>query len=429
MYQLVREDNQEAGKTWVWTYDLGGNIKSRVEYSYTTGAVSVENALDTVVYAYGDANWPDKLTGYDGQAITRDAIGNPMSDGEWTYSWEGGRRLSGMSKAGTSLSYAYDASGIRTSKTVNGVKTRYTLMGSLVAYEQTGSEVIYYYYDAVGRPMSMRIGSAQYHYVYNLQGDVIGLVDNTGAVVVEYTYDAWGKPLSVTGSLAGTVGKKNPYRYRGYRYDEETGFYYLQSRYYDPEMGRFINADRFFDTEVGTHRQNMFAYCDSNPVNYKDDTGTAQTGAVPTGIPWIDTIQVAVMIVMGVYNYYANQRAQQVIRNATAAYSPSIVQEKPIVQGRTRTKKNTHIHHIVAKKARLAQPARNVLVSVGIDYKKDPRNLVILPAKYHQRMHTKEYYEYVNARIRPYKGQSAEVERVLLELQGELLSKAMASGW
>nr|WP_162990890.1 DNRLRE domain-containing protein [Maliibacterium massiliense] len=278
LYQLVREDNQAAGKTWVWTYDLGGNIKSRVEYSYTTGAVSVENALDTVVYAYGDANWPDKLTGYDGQAITRDAIGNPMSDGEWTYSWEGGRRLSGMSKAGTSLSYAYDASGIRTSKTVNGVKTRYTLMGSLVAYEQTGSEVIYYYYDAVGRPMSMRIGSAQYHYVYNLQGDVIGLVDNTGAVVVEYTYDAWGKPLSVTGSLAGTVGKKNPYRYRGYRYDEETGFYYLQSRYYDPEMGRFINEDKFagFVGSIGDH--NVFAYCWNNPVMYTDLTGHYPTG-------------------------------------------------------------------------------------------------------------------------------------------------------
>nr|WP_243108464.1 RHS repeat-associated core domain-containing protein [Maliibacterium massiliense] len=153
------------------------------------------------------------------------------------------------------------------------MKTRYTLMGSLVAYEQTGSEAIYYYYDAVGRPMSMRIGSAQYHYVYNLQGDVIGLVDNAGAVVVEYTYDAWGKPLSVTGSAAGTVGKKNPYRYRGYRYDEETGFYYLQSRYYDPEMGRFINVDNIAGLVGRLSDHNVFAYCANNPVMYADPTG------------------------------------------------------------------------------------------------------------------------------------------------------------
>jgi RHS repeat-associated protein len=76
-----------------------------------------------------------------------------------------------------------------------------------------------------------------------LQGDVTKIVDTSGNTVVTYTYDSWGKVLSVTGTLATTVGKKNPIRYRGYYYDTESNLYYLNSRYYDPETGRFISAD------------------------------------------------------------------------------------------------------------------------------------------------------------------------------------------
>ena len=71
----------------------------------------------------------------------------------------------------------------------------------------------------------------------------MGLLDNTGAKVVEYAYNAWGKPLYTSGSMASTLGVLNPFRYRGYIYDEETGYYYLRSRYYYPNWGRFINAE------------------------------------------------------------------------------------------------------------------------------------------------------------------------------------------
>ena len=63
-----------------------------------------------------------------------------------------------------------------------------------------------------------------------MQGDVVGLLDNSGALVVEYKYDAWGKPIATTGSMAATLGTRNPFRYRGYIYDEETELYYLRSR-------------------------------------------------------------------------------------------------------------------------------------------------------------------------------------------------------
>jgi len=94
--------------------------------------------------------------------------------------------------------------------------------------------------------------------------------------VVEYTYDAWGAPLSTTGSLAATLGAANPFRYRSYYWDSETGLYYLMSRYYNPEWGRFVNADEpsllLFanDYLVGT---NLFAYCANNPVMFCDPSG------------------------------------------------------------------------------------------------------------------------------------------------------------
>jgi len=91
-----------------------------------------------------------------------------------------------------------------------------------------------------------------------------------------------GKLISTTGSLASTIGVKNPYRYRGYRYDTETGLYYLQSRFYNPDWGRFVNADGLtgVDGELLTH--NMFAYCINNPINKDDPTGFIATDGLST---------------------------------------------------------------------------------------------------------------------------------------------------
>ena len=86
-------------------------------------------------------------------------------------------------------------------------------------------------------------------------------------------FDSWGKLLSTSGSLAFTLGKNNPFRYRGYVYDEETGFYYLQSRYYNPEVGRFISSDVLLSTGQGVLGHNAYAYCLNNPVNREDSNG------------------------------------------------------------------------------------------------------------------------------------------------------------
>ena len=115
----------------------------------------------------------------------------------------------------------------------------YTVDGSKILSEQrtdeeTGNVIrtIYYVYDANGQPVGMKYNGVQYWYQKNMQGDVVRILNASGAEVVSYAYDAWGKVLSVSGSLSSTVGAANPFRYRGYYYDTETGWYYLNTRYY-----------------------------------------------------------------------------------------------------------------------------------------------------------------------------------------------------
>lgn len=97
-----------------------------------------------------------------------------------------------------------------------------------------------------------------------------------------YSYDSWGSISSTDGTMASSLGKLNPLRYRGYCYDEETGLYYLQSRYYSPDIGRFINADGQFGEDI--LGSNLFAYCANCPINYSDYFGTAITVAFWGGL-------------------------------------------------------------------------------------------------------------------------------------------------
>ena len=193
------------------------------------------------------------------------------------------------------VQYRYDSNGRRTGKTY-GDSYNFRIVGGQLYYVGDSTGTAYYYagddlsqiditfpdnsstslhftYDELG-PMSVTYDGAEYFYLKNAQGDVTGLVNSSGTQVVAYTYDAWGNPLSTTGTMADTLGKLNPFRYRGYVYDTETGLYYLGSRYYNPETGRFINADSYLSTGQGVLGTAMFSYCNNNPVNACDDGGT-----------------------------------------------------------------------------------------------------------------------------------------------------------
>ena len=192
----------------------------------------------------------------------------------WT--WQG-RQLTKAVKDKT-VTFTYDSEGIRTSKTVGSTTTKYLLNGTQILAQTTNGKTLCFFYDQQGNRVAMADGSNKfYYYIYDLQGDVIALADaSTGKLAATYTYDAWGKIVKINGQnpedVASTnIANINPFRYRGYYYDVETGLYYLQTRYYDPDTGRFINADG--QLNEGVLGYNMFAYCENNPVMRSDEDG------------------------------------------------------------------------------------------------------------------------------------------------------------
>ena len=288
--QLVRENlyygsGNSSNATITYEYDIWGNLLNKKIYAYTVGTLGT--ARETVSYAYTNSAWKDQLTSYDGESITYDASGNPTNYLGATLVWEGQRLKSYTPKAASSgrsnsYVYSYDENGIRTRKTIGNTVTDYYYNGTLLmgivktttnSDGSTTTSKLRFSYDADGKVVAVNYNGNYYYYLRNAQSDIVKLIDKTGATVVEYRYDSWGKLLSTSGSLASTLGKNNPFRYRGYVYDEETGFYYLQSRYYNPEVGRFISSDVLLSTGQGVLGHNAYAYCLNNPVNREDSNG------------------------------------------------------------------------------------------------------------------------------------------------------------
>ena len=272
--QLVWYADTRTGRYIRIVYDNYGNIQKMESYSLGTNWAPVK-LLETRTYSYGDTNWKDKLTEFDGNSITYDKNGNPLTyrDG-MSFEWENGRILKKINTSDKAIQMNYDSNGMRTQKSVDGVKTNYYYDSSNNLFALTqGNDTLFFYYDNSGEVMSVSCNGTMYFYIKDLQGDITEIVDKDGKAVAEYAYDAWGNMLTEdNGTL--TIGKLNPFRYRSYVYDEETGLYYLQSRYYDPLTGRFLNADVYADTQSGTPLStNMFAYCENNAINKSDDEG------------------------------------------------------------------------------------------------------------------------------------------------------------
>ena len=189
--------------------------------------------------------------------------------------------LTALQKVTIGVSYTYGSDGTRLTKTVNGVKTSYTWDGAqLVSQTTTGGDTLYFIYHGNSR-VAVEYKGNTYYYIYNLQGDVVGLVNSSGTSVVSYTYDAWGNPESISGSMASTLGAANPFRYRSYYFDTESGLYYLMSRYYDPVVGRFLNADGAIGTGAGASLYNLYTYCINSPVVLSDPNGCSPWDYIP----------------------------------------------------------------------------------------------------------------------------------------------------
>ena len=262
--QLTSWYDAATDKTVRYGYYKGGNLKS------------IYDGEDTVSFVYNNGDGiADRLMVYDGQLLSYDDIGNPLNfrDGI-SMTWKNGRQLATLTNGQTSASYDYNERGIRNKKTVNGVTTTFQLDGSKIVSENRNGTVQSYFYDENGSVLGITYGGENYYFRKNFRNDVLAILNASGEVVVEYSYNPWGNILAVTGSLASTLGADNPFRYRGYYYDTESCFYYLNSRYYDAKVCRYLNADSAI-VEVGGSVQgyNLFAYCFNNPVNMSDSSG------------------------------------------------------------------------------------------------------------------------------------------------------------
>ena len=272
----LKEEYDYVNKFYInYSYDVAGNLQNKYEqvldpnYGYPTGTQHGNT------YEYTDTSWKDKLTKINGDNITYDANGNPLSyrDG-MSFEWENGRILKKINTSDSSIQMSYDSNGMRTQKTVDGVKTNYYYDSNknLIALVK-GNDTLLFYYDSDGSATSFSYNGTMYFYVKNLQGDVVRIIDLAGTEVASYVYDAWGNIKDTKGEP--TIREINPIRYRGYVYDTETSLYYLQSRYYDPLTGRFLNADEISymfinDSVIGS---NAFSYCDNNSINAVDSDG------------------------------------------------------------------------------------------------------------------------------------------------------------
>ena len=176
-------------------------------------------------------------------------MGNPTVYRGMEMGWKNSSELTEIVKDQTTIRYRYDKEGMRNRKYLSdGTTVLYQVQDGQIIGEQhlrkDQEKPLYemtFSYDADGTLFSMNCDGKDYYYILNPTGDVIALVDTGWNTVVSYAYDSWGKVTAIEGDQ--DLGKKNPLRYRGYYWDEETGLFYLASRYYDPEVGRFISAD------------------------------------------------------------------------------------------------------------------------------------------------------------------------------------------
>lgn len=275
--------DEVSGSTRQYSYDATGRLLSDGLRTYAYDAYnnltrkSGTGGITTFKYDAKDkTRLTSVLNGSDEKYFSYDASGNITTyKGETKNSpqnlyWSRGNKLK-SGRIGLYFEYEYDANNIRYKKTVNNDETVYYYNGTTLISERTGNDYIRYLYDESGI-CGMTFNGMPYYFEKNIMGDVMRVYDQKGVKVAEFTYDSYGNICSETGDMAYYV----KIRYRGYYYDNETGFYYLQSRYYDPSIGRFISADQpelIPSLAMNIGQLNLYAYCNNDPISYTDESG------------------------------------------------------------------------------------------------------------------------------------------------------------
>lgn len=274
--ELIREDNFKYNTSTRIKYDQNGNILHRKIYNLNTFEL-----IETMNYGYTDSNWSDKLTSFNGNTISYDNSGNPLTiSSGTTLEWDNGYQLAEYSDLNNTILYKYDENGLRTKKIVNNNEIYYYYEGKDLLFEKNGNNVIYYLRDDTLGLIGLKYNNSIYYYVKSVLGDILGIVDSNYSLVGKYEYDALGNIISITDGNNIDISTNplhianiNPYRYRSYYYDQETKLYYLNNRYYNPEWGRFLSIDNTINANGEYLGHNLYAYVNNNFVNAVDNNG------------------------------------------------------------------------------------------------------------------------------------------------------------
>ncbi len=312
----------DAGGNISYIYDKENNVlKNTKRYVYNSGWKDQLRSI-TSTDANGAVNGLQYFE-YDeiGNMTKKDVRPGNGEKKEMYFTWKDGRTLASIQKselllnqpsqtAEDAIEYEYNPSGLRVSKKQGNKVTKYYYEGSQLTWQtymegSTMKYVMHFMYDETGAieyiryiketelmenglPASINDSKGDIYYcVKNPQGDVIELLQvrtSGGSQVItshcRYSYDSWGKLEGIYNSLGDEISDyvndiavQNPFRYRGYQYDSDTGLYYLQSRYYDPDVKRFINADGLISVDQEFLGNNLYTYCGNNPITYVDYTG------------------------------------------------------------------------------------------------------------------------------------------------------------
>ena len=264
--------NENGKQHYKYGYDKLGRIKTEKDlykdieicYTYDNNGNILTKSENGTVKEYKYYEGTDRLASYNGEACEYDAAGNPTKYRNLSFEWSKGRQLTKLTDGEKSVEYTYDGSGLRRTKTSGGVTKTYDYENGKLIRESGGEEPVRFLYGE-GGIIGIKYDRSKFLFRKNAFGDVTEVYNVRGELVAKYSYSAYGKcTIEYNKDNAAHI---NPIRYRGYYYDEETGLYYLKSRYYDPETGRFLNADNisYLDPET-INGLNLYAYCGNNPV-------------------------------------------------------------------------------------------------------------------------------------------------------------------
>ncbi len=267
--QLLSETHSD-GRRYIYTYDINGNILTKkvynsagLQHSYTyTYDSTYKNKLITIVDA---VSGEQKQYNYNSKnRLLLDTVISSLS-GTNSFVWDKNKLMQFNGSQ-----YLYNCEGQRIQKITPQENTTYVRENNkILSMKKTSNGILNrldFIYDAYDRLIGFELEGITYYYKKDITGIIRQLVDENNQIVVKYDYDAFGK---VTKQILVNIpgAQHNPFVYKDYYLDDESGYYYCDSRYYDPEVGRFIQpADVSSLNPSSINGLNLYSYANNNPI-------------------------------------------------------------------------------------------------------------------------------------------------------------------